>query len=83
MENALSKVHQELIGEWSERNLPITPEDVSYGSNKVFWWKGSSGYEWQTSVKARSVGEKCPICSGARVVPGVNDLATTNPELPI
>jgi DNA-directed RNA polymerase subunit RPC12/RpoP len=32
-------------------------------------------------VKARSAGEKCPICSGARVILGINDLATTNPEL--
>lgn len=81
MDNAFSKVHPELIGEWSERNLPITPENVSYGSKKIFWWKGSCGHEWQTSVKARSAGEKCPICSGARVIPGINDLATTNPEL--
>ena len=81
MDNAFSKVHPELIGEWSERNLPITPENVSYGSKKIFWWKGSCGHEWQTSVKARSAGEKCPICSGARIIPGINDFATTNPEL--
>ena len=81
MENALSKVHPELIDEWSERNLPITPDDVGYGSKKSFWWKGSCGHEWQASAKARSAGEKCPICSGARVIPGINDLATTNPEL--
>ena len=31
-------------------------------------WKGACGHEWQTSVKARSSGEKCPICSGARVI---------------
>ena len=33
------------------------------------------------SVKARSNGEKCPICSGARVIAGINDLATLEPLL--
>ena len=46
------------------------------------WWKGACGHEWETSVKARSNGEKCPICSGARVVTGINDLSTLKPELP-
>ena len=42
---------------------------------KKVWWKGTCGHEWQASVKARSNGEKCPICSGARVIAGINDLA--------
>ena len=33
------------------------------------------------SVKARSNGEKCPICTGARVVTGINDLSALKPEL--
>ena len=45
------------------------------------WWKGACGHEWQTSVKARSNGEKCPICSGARVIASINDLATLEPLL--
>ena len=68
MSNSLSAVHPELIAEWSDRNLPLTPDSISFGSNKKVWWKGACGHEWQTSVKARSSGEKCPICSGSRVV---------------
>lgn len=52
-----------------------------YGSKKLVWWKGSCGHEWQTSVKARSAGERCPICAGVRIVPGINDLATRYPEI--
>ena len=81
MENSLSKMHPELVSEWSDRNNPITPDDVSYGSRKIFWWKGSCGHEWQTSVKARHAGERCPICANMRVVSGVNDLATLRPDL--
>ena len=65
MNNSLAEVHPELILEWSEKNLPLAPEDITFGSNKKVWWKGACGHEWQTRVKARSSGEKCPICSGA------------------
>lgn len=81
MNNSLSAVHPELVSEWSEKNLPLTPDKITYGSNKLVWWKAACGHEWQTSVKARSSGEKCPICSGARVVEGINDLAMVKPEL--
>ena len=62
MNNSLAEVHPELISEWSEKNLPLTPEDITFGSNKKVWWKGACGHEWQTSVKARSNGEKQKTC---------------------
>lgn len=81
MTGSLASVHPELIPEWSEKNLPLTPDKITFGSNKRVWWKGACGHEWETSVKARSKGEKCPICSGARVIEGINDLATLKPLL--
>ena len=68
MNNSLAEVHPELVSEWSEKNLTLTPDDITFGSNKKVWWRGACGHEWQASVKARSNGEKCPICSGARVI---------------
>lgn len=61
MSNSLATVHPELIVEWSDRNLPLTPDSVTFGSNKKVWWKGACGHEWETSIKARSSGEKCPM----------------------
>ena len=81
MNNSLAEVHPELVSEWSEKNLTLTPDDITFGSNKKVWWRGACGHEWQASVKARSNGEKCPICSGARVIAGINDLATLEPLL--
>lgn len=81
MSNSLAAVHPELIVEWSDRNLPLTPDSVTFGSNKKVWWKGACGHEWETSIKARSSEEKCPICSGARVIAGINDLATLEKSL--
>lgn len=34
MSNSLSAVHLELITEWSEKNLPLTPDNVTFGSNR-------------------------------------------------
>ena len=38
MNNSLAEVHPELVAEWSERNLPLTPDKITYGSNKIVWW---------------------------------------------
>lgn len=42
MSNSLAAVHPELIAEWSEKNLPLTPDSITFGSNKKVWWKGAS-----------------------------------------
>ena len=34
MSNSLAAVHPELIVEWSDRNLPLTPDSITFGSNK-------------------------------------------------
>ena len=90
MNNSLAEVHPELVSEWSEKNLPLTPDDITFGSNKKVWWKGTCGHEWQASVKARSNGENksrtinktgCPYCSHNKVLGGFNDLATLLPDI--
>lgn len=39
MNNSLAEVHPELIAEWSEKNLPLTPDDITFGSNKKYGGK--------------------------------------------
>ena len=41
MGNSLATVHPELVPEWSDRNLPLTPDKITYGSNKKVWWNGA------------------------------------------
>ena len=77
----LSEWHPELIPEWSERNLPITPEMAGTGSGKKYWWKCSRGHEWETSPYVRIAGHGCPYCAGIKIWPGENDIATTDPEI--
>lgn len=54
MNNSLAEVHPELVLEWSEKNLPLTPDSITFGSNKKVWWKGACGHEWLTSVNTDS-----------------------------
>lgn len=36
MNNSLAEVHPELVSEWSEKNLTLTPDDITFGSNKKY-----------------------------------------------
>ena len=66
--------------EWHPvKNLPLTPDNVTYGSSKRVWWLCASGHEWQAQVAKRTTGARgCPFCSGRRVC-DTNSLATTYP----
>lgn len=71
-----------LLNEWiAEKNLPATPESISYGSKKKAWWRCPNGHEWQAGIKSRTESTGCPVCANRLVAAGENDLATTYPEL--
>ena len=54
-----------LLAQWDiERNLPLTPDDVTFGSHKRVWWTCPSGHSWQAMVYTRSEGTGCPVCAG-------------------
>ena len=36
MNNSLAEVRPELVPEWSEKNLSLTPDDIAFGSNKKY-----------------------------------------------
>lgn len=82
----LSTKHPELLAEWDyEKNNAsnIFPESISPFSKVKVWWKCSKGHPWQATPNARAGKYKqgCPVCSNHQVIVGVNDLATTNPEI--
>ena len=72
-----------LLEQWdTARNLPLTPDDVSYGSKRKVWWRCEKGHSWQAAVYTRTgSGTGCPVCAGKVVQPGNNDLAALFPEL--
>ena len=73
---------QDLLQQWQPiKNASLTPEGISYGSKRSVWWKCDRGHEWRAMVKARANGTGCPVCANRTLLPGVNDLAATHPEL--
>lgn len=80
MENSLAALRPDLVAEWADTTR--SPETVTTGSEYKATWKCDKGHEYDMSVTARANrNSKCPICSGRRIVPGINDLATLHPSL--
>ena len=82
-ENDLASLFPDLARQWHpEKNRPLTPSEVTPNSNRKVWWRCDHGHEWQTTVALRSRrSSDCPVCSGRRVEPGLNDLATLFPQV--
>ena len=72
-----------LAKEWNfEKNGNLKPENFFANSGKKVWWKCAKGHEWQATLAHRnSQGRGCPYCTGQKVIKGVNDLKTLNPNL--
>ena len=66
-----------------EKNIDTTPDKVTLGSDYKAWWKCAKGHSYQSAVSNRVAGKGCPICSGHRIVSGINDLVTANPGLAV
>jgi len=62
---SIREYNPEVAAEWHPtKNGDLTPDNVSYGSKKVPWWRCEEGHEWQQEVKRRTKGVGCPYCSG-------------------
>lgn len=77
----LSVTHPEIAAQWSEKNLPLTPDQVTFGGHDTVWWKCEKGHEWKTTVGNRTRGSGCPYCSNQKLLKGFNDLATRRPDM--
>lgn len=82
-ENSITKKNPALLEEWNfQKNGSLRPEYISYASNKKVWWKCKDcGYEWKAPPSRRVKGSSCPVCSGNKVVRGINDFVTTHPNI--
>lgn len=79
--NDLATVYPEISAQWdTEKNAPLTPQQVGSGDRRKAWWCCEKGHSWQSCIFSRTRGVGCPYCAGKRVVIGSNDLATKDPE---
>lgn len=80
--NDLASVNPIAAKDWHPtKNGTLLPNMVSKGSKKMVWWLGACGHEWQAQVNSHNRGHGCPFCAGKAILPGFNDLLTTNPFL--
>ena len=80
--NDLETTHPDLFAELSLDGLDAKSKLVSSGSDKrMTWCCPKCRQNYVASVSSRIRGTSCPICANLRVVKGVNDLASTHPEL--
>ena len=73
----LKNLYPELCLEWHPtKNGELTPNDVTYGSNKKVWWqcKNFSNHEWIASIKSRTRGSGCKYCSNQSSAPEIRIL---------
>ena len=81
--NDLATREPEIAGQWHPtKNLPLTPQTVTYGSRQKVWWQCEKGHTWQAAVYTRiGSGSGCPYCAGKRASPGENDSRSQRPSL--
>ena len=83
--NDFATLYPKIAAEWDYKKngeLGITPDTVSYASQKKVGWICPKGHKYETTINKRTLrGNGCPICSGHKTVPGINDFATLYPEI--
>ena len=79
----LATVNPMVAAQWHPtKNGALTPRDVLPGTSRRVWWLCEKGHSWQATVSSRALGgSECPYCTGRKVQPGENDLATAFPEI--
>ena len=67
--NDLATTHPSLIEEWDyEKNVDISPTQVTFGSDKIVWWKCEKGHSWQVRIGEKVKGNQCPYCSKKKYI---------------
>lgn len=84
LKNSLLEKYPDIAKEWNyEKNYPVKPENIDYGSGTKYWWKCPvCGYEYQMTPNSRTCkGTGCPVCAHDVPFEGVNDFETLYPNL--
>ena len=82
--NDFGTIFPALLQEWSyDKNLGISPFELTSGSSKNVWWKCKKCHnEWQAIINNRTKKNSgCPYCANLKVKSGFNDLITIRPDL--
>ena len=81
--NSLASRYPEVAKYFDSEKNGITPDKISYGSSKKYFWFDDLGHSYKKSPKSRVKGSACPYCtsSNTQLLSGFNDLATLFPDV--
>lgn len=82
--NDLETLFPEIAKEFHPtKNGDLKASDFLAHSEAVVWWLCPKGHTYDMMINSRTGtnASNCPICSGKRIVEGINDLSATNPEI--
>lgn len=68
---------------WSDKNI-IDPFSITFQAHKCIWIKCTDHTHPDYSTKPyvfSSMNCRCPVCVNKKVIPGINDIATTRKDL--
>ncbi|PWY54112.1 hypothetical protein DGG96_17020 [Legionella qingyii] len=82
IDNSLILRYPEISKEWDcIKNDPLTPGDVSSGSQKKVWWSCSKGHSYRATIANRTYRKSgCPYCSGKKACKD-NCFSTLYPDI--
>lgn len=84
-EYCIANKRPELLSEWDHaQNGDVTPESVSSGSGKSYFWRCNQGHTWSAPLNSRTnpgIQSGCPYCAGKKPILGKTDLASQKPTL--
>ena len=81
--NDFASAFPALAAQWHPtKNNSLRPEQVAANSNRSVWWQCEQGHTWRAPVGRRvQFATGCPYCTGRKVLPGFNDLASLEPQV--
>lgn len=65
--NDLQTLCPQVASQWhAELNGPLTPQQVTPGSNRSVWWQCPLGHVWRARIDSRTDARQCgcPVCAG-------------------
>jgi len=80
---SLSETHPKYAERWDYEQNDVTPDQVTRGSNKVYWWRcPTTGHTWEQAVKSRVRSQHlCVCCHGGYVVTRDHNLEAAFPDV--
>ena len=82
--NSLAYCYPDIAKEWHPtKNGTLTPDKITKNSEKIVWWLGKCGHEYQTKIISRinASSTGCPYCGHRKILIGFNDLQSQYPNI--